>query len=268
MALGLAAVLGTLPKIARVVPPPGATVPRASPSTGDHRQQLSKVRALLAKAESTQFAEEAEALSAKAQEIISRYALEHMLDEPEEARDGGADDVQARRLWIDAPYVLPKALLIDAVAQANRCSAVVAEKLGFSTIIGASYDLEAVELLATSLLVQANRAMLGHGSQIGWAGTSRTKAFRRSFLVAYATRIGERLTTASADAAAETGRARELVPVLREHAERVAATQAELFPRIVERSANVSDRHGWTLGRAAADLARLEVRPAVTDSDR
>ena len=265
VALGLAAVMSVLPTIARVVPPPGAAPRTADRRTGDHRQQLSKVRALLAKAESTQFAEEAEALSAKAQELISRYALDHLLDEPDEAGNGD-DDVRARRLWIDAPYVLPKALLIDAVARANRCSAVVAEKLGFSTVIGAPYDLEAVELLATSLLVQANRAMLGHGSQVGWGGTSRTTAFRRSFLVAYATRIGERLTTATDDAATGTGRLRELVPVLREHAERVAAAQAEMFPRTAELSARVSDAQGWTLGRAAADLARLDVRPAVTNA--
>src|SRR6478735_4305347 len=40
---------------------------------------LAKVRALLAKAEATTFADEAEALSAKAQELISKHSLERML---------------------------------------------------------------------------------------------------------------------------------------------------------------------------------------------
>lgn len=264
VALGLAAVLAVLPDIARLVPPPGAEPRRFGSPARDPRQQLSKVRALLAKAESTEFADEAESLSAKAQEIISRYALKHLLDQPDGARDTD-DGVRARRLWIDAPYVLPKALLIDAVATANRCSAVVAEKLGFSTVIGAPFDLDAVEMLATSLLVQANRAMLGHGSQTDWVGNSRTKAFRRSFLIAYATRIGQRLAGANDDAAVVTGRSRELVPILRDHAERVTLAQEQLFPRVVEKTANVSDRHGWVLGQAAADLARLDVRSAVTD---
>lgn len=264
IALEVAGVLTSLPPIAVVVPPPGRAVRRAAHGRDDHRR-LSTVRALLAKAESTEFADEAEALSVKAQQLVSRYALEHLLDEPAGDDTLDADGgVGARRIWIDAPYVMPKATLVNVVASANRCISVVADKLGFSTVIGAPYDLEAVDLLTTSLLVQADRAMLGHGRQTGWRGTSRTAPFRRSFLVAYAIRIGERLSAATDDAVEATGYARELVPVLREHAERVEAARDEMFPTVRYGSAPaVSDQQGWALGRAAADQARLDVRPAV-----
>lgn len=266
-ALEVASVLTSLPPIAVVIPPPGRAVRRAARGAADHRW-LSRVRALLAKAESTDFADEADALSAKAQEIVTRYALDHLLDEPTGTAGADGDGgVAARRIWIDAPYIMPKATLVNVVAAANRCTSVVADKLGFSTVLGAPYDLEAVELLTTSLLVQANRAMLAHGRQAGWRGTSRTAPFRRSFLVAYAIRIGERLGTATDEAVEQTGHARELVPVLRQHAERVEAARDELFPAVRYGSApTVSDRKGWVLGRAAADQARLEVRPAVGDA--
>lgn len=40
---------------------------------------LDKIRALLAKAESTQFPEEAQALTAKATELIAKYGLEEAI---------------------------------------------------------------------------------------------------------------------------------------------------------------------------------------------
>ena len=108
---------------------------------------------------------------------------------------------------MDAPYAGAKAHLVQAVAGANRCRSVWREALGVVTLLGAETDLDVVALLTTSLLVQANRAMLAAGRQVGRDGVSRTRSFRQSFLVAYATRIGERLTTAdSAAAAAEDGR--------------------------------------------------------------
>ena len=61
-------------------------------------------------------------------------------------------------------------------------------------MIGFSADLDAVELLFTSLLVQASAALQRAGGKRDAAGRSRTRSFRQSFLVAYAVRIGERLS--------------------------------------------------------------------------
>ena len=260
-AIALAALLSRLPSIARVLPPPGARPAGCEQAEPTDARLLARVRALLAKAESTEYAEEAEALSGKAQELISRHSLDRMLtgqphDEPTE--------IAARRLWIDAPYVMAKALLVDAVAGANRCRTVSSVELGFSTVVGEPRDMEAVELLATSLLVQADAAMLTHGRHSDRRGTSRTTSFRRSFLVSYATRIGERLRAATAQASTATGHAGELVPLLRRHDERVASAQRAMFPRVVERETRVSNGLGWAAGRAAADLALLGTDLQVT----
>jgi hypothetical protein len=71
--------------------------------------------------------------------------------------------------WIDSPYAGAKALLVQAVATANRCRTVWTEHLGFVTVVGSETDLNLVELLTTSLLVQANRAMLAAGARLAAA---------------------------------------------------------------------------------------------------
>jgi len=266
-ALGLAGLFSVLPALAVLIPPPGVRSHGAGRSghAADARQ-LARVRALLAKAESTEFEEEADALSAKAQELISRYALDRLMDDAAAGPAQGQTALLARRLWIDAPYVFPKALLIDAVASANRCRSVVAEELGFATIVGEPRDLDAVELLATSLLVQGNACMLRHGRHGDGRGRSRTRPFRRSFLIAYATRIGERLRAATLVATEQAGRSGELVPVLERHEQRVAAATQEMFPRLLERGTSISDGYGWAAGRAAADLAMLDADLQVTSA--
>ena len=264
VALGLIAVFSDLPPIPTLIPPPGS-----APANGPHEatadaRVLSRVRSLLAKAESTVFPDEAEALSAKAQELISRYALDrlaHRLDEAD------ADEpVTARRLWIDPPYVFAKAVLVDVVANANRCRAVISERLGFVTVFGEATDLDAVELLATSLLVQASTAMLRYGRQSDLTGTSRTTSFRRSFMTSYAARIGERLAEANRTAETETARVGELVPLLQRQANRIDDAVDAMFPDMVTRSSTVSNLYGWAAGRAAADRASLTVHPQIAEA--
>jgi hypothetical protein len=247
-ALGVAALLTHAPLLSDAV---AAT----RPEDGPEHPKLARVRALLAKAESTEFDEEAEALSAKAQELISRHALDRLV------ADGaarGRSDLQVRRLWLDAPYLRAKAALVSVVASANRCRAASAERWGFCVVVGAAHDLDALELLVTSLLVQADAAMLRHGRRSDRAGTTRTRSFRQSFLTAYATRIGQRLAAVNNLAAARAGEV-DLLPVLRSHEVKVAEEFDRLVPHTVGRSASVSNGEGWAAGIAAADLAVLDV---------
>jgi hypothetical protein len=271
-----------LPALPRIVAPPGSTTVTATPRRGVDQKMLTRVRALLAKAESTTFPEEAEALSAKAQELMSRYSLERIVVEsrpgagvpqylgvgaPHNTADanGIADPhpAAARRLWLDNPYVAAKAMLVGAVAEANRCRTVLSEKLGFTTVLGDEVDLEIVELLSTSLLVQATRAMVSAGSQLTRSGRSRTRSYRQSFLLAYATRIGERLSTARDVSTAAVAEAAELLPVLAARERAVDELFESMFPQSVSRSFSVGNAAGWHAGRAAADLAVLDTGRAV-----
>lgn len=265
-----------LPPLPRLLPLPGlATVqdtagrrpagqPAGSPDVDE--RMLARIRALLAKAESTEFPQEAEVLSAKAQELMARYSLDRTLLDAGAGPDGPATGAPtARRIWLDAPYLSAKCRLVQAVASANRSRGVSHDRLGLVTVLGAEVDLQLVEVLTTSLLVQANRAMLTAGAQVGRFGQSRTRSFRHSFLVAYAVRIGERLRAAaeSTQSAVDSENGGRLLPVLAVQAERVDAYLTELFPHTVKRRTSVSNHAGWAAGRTAADLANLDVRRAV-----
>jgi hypothetical protein len=134
------------------------------------------------------------------------------------------------------------------------------------TIVGAELDLQLTELLSTSLLVQANRAMLAAGQHVGYRGESRTRSFRQSFLMAYAQRIGERLqaTTEAAQAAVPEADAGRLLPVLSRREEQVDALFTKLFPDTVTRRTRITNGAGWSAGLNAADQARLETHRPVT----
>ncbi|WP_225448735.1 DUF2786 domain-containing protein [Streptacidiphilus sp. P02-A3a] len=295
--LELFRLIGRLPPITLLAPPPGAAGDRGLsgrlPSGGGEPRMLGRIRALLAKAESTDFPEEAEALTAKAQQLMAQHSIDEALLA---AGSGGGSDPGACRIGIDNPYEAPKAVLLDAVADANRARSVWSKDLGFCTVVGFPADLEAVELLYTSLLVQATSAMNGAGARraAGRGGSeervtagrgpaargggpaadggARTKSFRQSFLVAYAARIRERLAEATAQATEEAlagERAGErsggpadsepaLLPVLAAREEAVRETTDRMFPTLrAGRAVRANDYEGWTQGRAAADRARL-----------
>ncbi len=250
-AVALVGVLRRLPALPREAAP----MTSASGSSGVGPKVLARVRALLAKAESTSFAEEAEALSAKAQELMGRHALERAVVDAGTER---APVAATLRLWLDAPYVSAKSSLVHQVAGANRCRAVGLDALDLVTVVGHTSDLATVELLVTSLLVQADRAMLAERRRTT-AGPSRTRSFRHAFLLSYATRIGERLRGAAQEAESQAHResGTALLPVLAARAEVVERTVGELFPRLTTRRFSIGNAAGWEAGRAAADAASL-----------
>jgi hypothetical protein len=156
------------------------------------------------------------------------------------------------------------------VARANRCRSIWSSAFGFVTVLGYPSDVDGVELLFTSLLVQATAALVTAGSRRDTYGRSTTRSFRQSFLTAYAQRIGERLSTAtrkateqaSRDAAAAPGGQR-LLPVLASREATVHQLTDELFPDLIGRQVAITNREGWASGRAAADRAHLNARDAV-----
>ena len=230
------------------------SAPGAGP--GSESRMLTRIRALLAKAEATGFPDEAEALSAKAQELMARHSIDEALLA---ARAPSPDTPGACRIGVEAPYEQAKAVLLDAVATANHCRAVWNEPLGFSTVVGFEADLEAVELLYTSLLVQATTAMTKAETAQRAGGRKRTKTFRQSFLAAYAHRIGTRLA-----AAAETQLTDDLLPVLASREVAVTAHTDHMFPETTTtRLRGVSDAAGWTEGAQAADRAQVGARPRL-----
>jgi hypothetical protein len=256
-------VLTPLPGTARARQAAGAASAATAAAEVDERV-LARVRALLAKAESTTFDAEAETFTAGAQALMARHSIDRaMLDAGRPDSEGPV----ARRLGLDPPYEDAKATLFQAVAEANRCRTAWSKNLGFVTVIGFPGDVRAVETLVTSLLVQAAQMVKQAGTRTTAYG-SRTRSFRKSFLMSFATRIGERLTEAARDegarAAGEAGY-EDLLPVLARRDARVDEAVTALFPALTTTSISPGyDREGWTRGRAAADLAALSPGAPVT----
>jgi hypothetical protein len=268
----LLGLLARLPRIEQLGPLPGTArstgvgARRAGSDAAASEKLLARVRALLAKAEATSFPAEAETFTTAAQAMMARHSIDEAM-----LRSGpgqGEDRPGGIRVGVDNPYPDAKALLLQQIAEANRCRAVWSRHLGFSTVLGFDADVRWVELLYTSLLVQATAAMTGAGSKTDAWGGSRTRSFRASFLQSFAVRIGERLgeTTAQAEAEASRDGGRDLLPVLASRRRAVDEEMVRIFPemtRSTRRATYAGDREGWMSGRAAADLANLSQRSAV-----
>ncbi len=276
-ALTAVELLAELPQIQQIGPLPGRATPAdqaaAERAGAVDDRILGKVRALLAKAEATTFEAEAETFTAGAQALMARHSIDAAMLDAERAKEQGP---AATRIGIDRPYERPKAMLLAAVADANRCRTVWSEHLGFCTVLGFAHELRMVETLFTSLLVQATQAVGREGSRQTRSGQSRTRSFRQSFLTAFAARIGERLREVTqAEVASATGDgsaagpdarryAREVLPVLAARSQAVDDATEAMFPDLTERAVGrVSDVEGWYSGRAAADQASLEQLSAL-----
>ncbi len=218
---------------------------------------LDKVRALLAKAESTAFEAEAEALTMKAQELVARHRIERALLDAE--RGDPVGDPSARRVRIDDPYASAKVHLLGSIARANGCRTIWSARERCAHLVGFPDDQDVVDELFASLLLQAASALRREGPKRDALGRSRTKRFRRAFLLAFAVRIGQRLreTVDATVSDVSTSSGPALVPVLQRRDAQVEAAARAAFPGTRSMRSTVADGEGWSAGTAAADLADL-----------
>jgi hypothetical protein len=269
-AIELLVTLRRLPRMPLLLPPPSEQ-PLATPSADTatstlDEKVLGKVRALLAKAESTTFPEEADALTSKAQELMARHAIDLAMLEASGSKSYGPSGAMARRVHVEDPYFDAKSVLLNIVAKTNRCTTVSVPPLGLVTLFGFAPDLDVVELLFTSLLTQCTSSMVAAGSTVDRGGTSRTKSFRRSFILSFAVRIGERLheATKAATNDATVTMGASVLPVLAGRADQVLAHQREVFPSTrASKTSSFSNAAGWEAGRAAADRAALQAHVPI-----
>jgi len=234
----------------------------------DARERVyTKVRALLRKAESTSFPAEAEALTAKAQDLLTRYALDVAVVDGGGEPNPAANAPVVRPVPVAGAYATGRAMLLGAVASANRCSAVWDPQATTVMLVGFAVDLDGVELLWQSLMSQAEMAVAAAGPQFDQRGRSRTRSWRSAFWVSFSHRIGQRLaeqTAATVEQVAEAdGDGDRLLPMLASRQRDVDAAVRQHFPRLSSRRTRVSNGDGWSAGRVAADRARLHARQPV-----
>lgn len=236
-----------------------STSRHAGDPPGDQQKVLTRVRALLAKAESTQFPEEAEALTAKAQELMARHSIDEAMLAA--AGDAETDPVVLEQVDVAAPYAGAKASLLANIAAANGCRCVTTGRLGGGAVrcvlVGVRRDIAATSMLFAALSLHAARTMLG----VPIPPHDTPKRFRHSFLLAFAGRVGARLdaATEAARRAAQSDASGgpSVALVLADREEEVARTFDAAFPFIRRVTKRASSFAGAAHGRAAADRAPL-----------
>lgn len=240
-----------------IMQPPSGITPW-SPVVGHDSEAsdpvLNQIRALLAKAESTEYEAEASAFTAKAQQLMTKHAIDHaVLDAG--LRDPGTPSIM--RIPLDPPYADSKATLLHIVAEHLRCRAIQINRLKMSTVIGADVDLRAVNLMFASLLVQAQHALQASSAGARAGSHERSQSFRSSFLGGFTARISERLTEANEQAYAEDDRTDAYLPVLRAKDDALDDFIRERYSLTFKSGRSSYDRSGFLQGQAAGDRARF-----------
>lgn len=233
--------------------------------------KLDKIRALLDKAESTasQFPQEAEALTAKAIELMEVYRIdEAMIADAKPLEDRGKI-IESEFSIGSGPYVNARKQLVVEIAASHSVRALESTDFKGKTVylIGYQTDVELTEMLYTSLLVQATSTMYSPEVKASKPGIVHGRAFNRSFLLAFAHRIGRRLLEAkeSAEASVVTDE-RSVALVL---ADRKADVDADVFRRYgnipsVPPITASSSYEGYVAGSEAADRADLGIDRRVS----
>lgn len=218
-------------------------------------KKMRQIKALLAKAESTEYADEAVALRAKAFELMQRYAIDHAMLASTDQAD---DSIGMRRLVI-REWVKPKSALLAGIAKAFGCKVLrLADESTYGTMVTVVYgwesDLQMVEVLFASLEIQAMREMT-RARVIRRGGNGQ--AFTRSFLIGFAIEVADRLEAQRKRSTADTpGTGTELVLVDRSKAveQHVAAQNGRLRKG---RGSTTSHASGFYAGQAAGQRADL-----------
>ena len=197
---------------------------------------LDRVRKLLAKAEDEGCSPaEAEALTAKAAELMARYGIDRALLgalRPE------TDRPTDRVFTLANPWGDVKRHLLAGLATALRCQCVQSrhETGARLHVFGYLSDLERADILFTSLLVQMARA-LARQPVPGYGGEAR--AWRRSWMLGYSSAVVARVraaeeaavASASGDAEAAAG-GQSAALVLADRSLTVRRQVAAAYPRL------------------------------------
>jgi len=227
---------------------------------------LDRIRKLLVQAEDDSVTDaEAEAFTAKAAELMARYGIDRAMlaaAQPE------TDQPASKIITIGNPWAAVHAHLLTGIASAMRCQCILP---GAATgarvhIFGYASDIERAEMLYTSLLIQMSHG-LARAAAPQW--TRSVRAWRRSWLLGFATaviariRAAERKATEEADTrrASESGSA-ALVLASRDQ---VVAAQAKAAYPVTRKTrttySGTGYRDGYDQGnRADIGGARLDRR--------
>jgi hypothetical protein len=169
----------------------------------DHNALLARVRKLLAKAEDPAVTEaEADSYNNKAAELIARYGIDRAMLA---AADADTDEITTVKISLDNPYSRDRAGLLTNIAHPLRCRALLhryGQTVNAVTVFGFRSDLERVELLFTSLLLQATTQLTRVRPEHAPRGESLA-AYRRTWLHGFSGAVFARLQQSEENARRE-----------------------------------------------------------------
>lgn len=232
----------------------------------DTDRRLELVRKLLAKAEDPACTPaEAETLTTKAAELIARYGIDRAALA---AAEPSSDQLDRRKILCEAPYARDKSILLSSICGPLRVRTVRQTRRNDNGdvtmhLFGYTSDLDRVDILYTSLLIQASYGLASSrpDQDHPWrpASPAQIAAYRRSWLDGFSAAIFERLTRAETRARHEheqrTGNGMELVLV--DRASRVDRMVAEAFPQLRQQTRRTLSGRGREPGYHAGQRADL-----------
>jgi cytosine/adenosine deaminase-related metal-dependent hydrolase len=158
---------------------------------------LDRVRKLLAKAEAEGVtAAEAQALTAKAAELMAKYGIDRALLA---ARQPETDKPDDRVVDIYNPWARVQAHLLCGLAAALRCQCILLPSPAGQRVhmFGYASDLERADVLYTSVLIQMWHGLAGADVP---AGAHSARAWRRSWLLGFSAAVIARVRAAEQSA--------------------------------------------------------------------
>jgi hypothetical protein len=219
---------------------------------------LDRVRKLLAKAEAEGVTPpEAEALTAKAAELMARYGI----DRARLAAAGvSADKPTSRIVDVSNPWAQIRAHLLAGLAGAMRCQCVLlsTSRPGARIhVFGYGSDVERADIMYTSLLLQMAQGLTQ--TEVP-QGARSPRAWRRSWLLGFVSAVISRVRTAEERAAAgaddETPAGPSTALVLADRSAVVRRTLEEAYPVTRKTRITYSGR-GYSAGHAAGQRADI-----------
>jgi hypothetical protein len=220
---------------------------------------LARVRKLLVKAEADGVTQaEAQALTAKAAELMAKYGIDRALLAAVRPETDRPDD---RIIDVANPWARVQAHLLCGLAAALRCQCVILPRTGPGSrihVFGFASDIERTDVLYTSLLLQMWQG-LSATEPPAWSRSPR--AWRRSWLLGFATAVVARVRAAeqraaqrAADAPAGSGPSAALV--LADRTEIIERTLRQAYP--VTRTSRVTySGAGYGTGYAQGQRADI-----------